>query len=204
VEELLRKFNSRLVERNKVMNLTAHETEEASWIENIQDSLHFLAAFPKSAKVLDIGSGCGCPAIPIKIALPDLDITMIDSVNKKVEFLNWIVMELGLAGIQAVHARAEDFKERGFDIVTARAVAPLPTLLEYALPFLRIGGRLFAFKGSKWQEEVAASEKALKVLGGEVQIKLQDGPRSLIIIKKVKPTDSRYPRGKNLPRRKPL
>ena len=186
------------------MNLTAHKTEEESWKENILDSLLFLGEFPETAKVLDIGSGCGCPAVPLKIALPGLDITMTDSVLKKVQFLSRIVLELGLLGIQAVHTRIEDFKERGFDIVTARAVAPLPTLLEYSLPFLRVGGRLFAFKGSKVQQEIDASANALEILGGKVEIKLHDGARSLIIIRKVKPTDMKYPRRKNLPRLKPL
>jgi 16S rRNA (guanine527-N7)-methyltransferase len=204
MEELLRKFNLELVEKNKAVNLTAHKTEEESWKENILDSLLFLSEFPKSAKVLDIGSGCGCPAIPLKIALPDLDITMIDSVNKKVLFLNETVQKLGLSGITAVHTRIEDYKERGFDIVTARAVAPLPTLLEYALHFLKTGGRLFAFKGSKWQEEINASVNALKILGGLTEIKLHDNSRCLIIITKVKITDKKYPRGKNLPRLKPL
>ena len=134
MEELLQRFNTQLVEKNKVINLTAHKTEEDSWINNIQDSLLFLKEFPTKAKVLDLGSGCGCPAIPLKIALPNLDITMVDSVNKKIDFLKTATSEL--KGIRALHIRIEDFKEyEKFDIVTARAVAPLPTLLEYAMPF---------------------------------------------------------------------
>jgi len=206
MEEVLRKFNKMLVERNKAVNLTAHKTEEDSWVNNIQDSLLFLDKFPSKARVLDLGSGCGCPAVPLKIALPNLDVTMIDSVNKKVMFLNDVVRDFGLVGIRAVHERIEDFKEReSFDIVTARAVAPLPTLLEYALPFLKVGGVLFAFKGSKWQEEVNASARALKVLGGEVEdVITHSESRVLIKIKKTKPTDKKYPRGKNLPRVEPL
>jgi 16S rRNA (guanine527-N7)-methyltransferase len=205
MEQVLRRFNALLVEKNKVINLTAHKTEEDSWINNIGDSLLFLDAFPKSAKVLDLGSGCGCPAIPLKIALPSFDITMLDSVNKKVIFLNEAIDGLQLQGIRAVHTRIEDFKEREFNIVTARAVAPLPTLLEYAMPFLKVGGMLFAYKGSKWQDEINASKTALKILGGEVkEIKKHGETRSLIIIKKIKPTDKMYPRGKNLPRIKPL
>jgi len=204
MDKALRKFNSDLVEKNKVKNLTAHKSEEESWINNIQDSLLFLDAFPNKAKVLDLGSGCGCPAIPLKIALPNLDMTMIDSVNKKILFLNEAVRDI--EGIRAIHTRIEDFKEYGkFDIVTARAVAPLPTLLEYAMPFLKVGGRLFAFKGSKWQDEIDASKNALKVLGGEVkEIKKHGETRTLIIIKKIKPTDKKYPRGKNLARVQPL
>ena len=206
MEKLLRKFNTILVEKTQVLNLTAHKTEESSWENNIQDSLLFVDAFPKEGRVLDIGSGCGCPAIPLKIVLPGLDVTMTDSVNKKVEFLNEAVRELGLDGIRAVHTRIEDFAERGtFDVVTARAVAPLPTLLEYALPFLKVGGILLAFKGSKWQNEIGASKRALELLGGKVQdVKVNSDARSLIIIKKTKSTPPTYPRGKNLPRTKPL
>ena len=208
MEELLRKFNALLVEKNKVLNLTAHKTEEDSWVNNIQDSLLFLDCFvPRNdVKVLDIGSGCGCPAIPLKIALPRLDITMIDSVNKKVEFLSEVIATLGLVGIKAVHTRIEDFTEREkFDIVTARAVAPLPTLLEYALPFLKVGGILLAYKGSKWQDEVEASANALKVLGGEVvDTKVHSESRSLVIIKKTRATEKKFPRPKNLPRLRPL
>jgi len=206
MEEVLRKYNSLLVEKNKTMNLTAHKTEDDSWTNNIVDSLLFVKDFPNKAKVLDLGSGGGCPAIPLKIALPNLDVTMIDSVNKKVVFLNYAVQELGLAGIRAIHARIEDYKEHGkFDIVTARAVAPLPTLLEYAMPFLKVGGQLFAFKGSRAKEEIYASKNALKLLGCEVKdIKTHGDARSLIIIKKTKPTDKKYPRGKNLSRIKPL
>jgi len=206
MEGLLRRYNSDLVEKNKTMNLTAHKTEEDSWTNNIVDSLLFVKEFPNKAKVLDLGSGGGCPAIPLKIALPNLDITMLDSVNKKVGFLNDVIQSLGLSGIHAIHTRIEDFKEFGkFDLVTARAVAPLQTLLEYTMPFLKVGGLLFAFKGSKWQEEIDASKNALRLLGCEVKdIKTHGETRSLIIIQKNKPTDKKYPRGKNLPRVKPL
>lgn len=206
MEELLRKYNSCLVEKNKVMNLTAHKTEKDSWLHNVQDSLLFLKEFPGKARMLDLGSGCGCPAIPLKVAKTNLDITMIDSVKKKVEFLNGIVQALGLVGIKAIHTRIEDYKEREvFDIVTARAVAPLPVLLEYALPFLKVGGILLAFKGSQWQNEIEAGKDALRLLGGEVKdVKVHNDSRSLIIIRKTKATEKKYPRGKNLPRTKPL
>jgi len=195
-----------LVEKNKVINLTAHKTEGESWASNIQDSLLFLKEFPSKAKVLDLGSGCGCPAVPLRIVLPNLDVTMIDSVNKKVMFLDEVVGNLGLAGIRAIHTRIEDYKEfEKFDIVTARAVASLPTLLEYAMPFLKVGGLLFAFKGSKTEEEISLSKNALKILGCEIkEVKVHNESRSLIKIQKTKPTDKKYPRGKNLPRVNPL
>ena len=204
MKELLEKYNTLLVEKNKVLNLTAHKTEEESWRGNIQDSLLF--DISGRGRMLDLGSGCGCPAIPLKIAMPHLSVTMVDSVRKKVEFLNEVVKALALENIRAIHTRIEDFAEREmFDIVTARAVAPLPTLVEYALPFLKVGGRLLAFKGSKWQDEIDASANALKILGGHVkEVKIHSESRSLVIIEKTKPTDKKYPRGKNLPRLKPL
>jgi 16S rRNA (guanine527-N7)-methyltransferase len=205
MEKVLRKFNSLLIAKNQVLNLTAHKTEDASWENNIQDSLMFLDILPQSARVLDLGSGCGCPAVPLKIMLPNWDVTMIDSVNKKVEFLNDVVRGLELGGIRAVHTRIEDFRERGFDVVTARAVASLPTLLEYAIPFLKVGGLLFAFKGSQWQTEIEASGNALKTLGAKVrEVKTHGDTRSLVIVEKIAGTPPQYPRGKNLPRVKPL
>jgi len=211
-KSLLEKYNKLLVEKNKFVNLTAHKTEAESWRNNIIDSLLFLEYFPKTkVKALDIGSGCGCPAVPLKILLPELDMTMLDSVNKKTEFLNEVTKALGLENISAVHARIEDFAVRhreSFDLVTARAVADLPVLLEYALPCLKTGGQLFAFKGKNWQEEIGKSKRALAELGGEItaiwEQTLDQKQRALIIIKKVKSTDKKYPRGKNLPRLKPI
>ena len=235
---MLEKFNELLVERNKVVNLTAHKTIESSWQNNVLDSLLFVDTFPaldtlttKSTilsdaciKVLDLGSGCGCPAIPLKIVLPNLDITMIDSVRKKVDFLNDAVRELGLENIRAIHTRIEDFASasplgiggnktrESFDIVTARAVAELPTLLEYALPFLKVGGKLLAFKGKNYQAEIDASANALSILGGkisvvqsaEIKVDKDNVERYLVIVTKIKQTPAKYPRGKNLPRLKPL
>jgi len=212
---MLEKFNEMLVEANKKINLTGHKDYSTSWENNILDSLLF--DFPSSGKVLDLGSGCGCPAIPLKIKYPDLDVTMIDSVRKKVDFLNEAVKELGLERIHAVHCRIEDFvchPERAkrtegssvadFDIVTARAVAELPTLLEYAMPFLKIGGYLYAFKGINYQTEIDKSQNALKILNAEITEILQNENRYLLKIKKIKQTPKGYPRGKNLPRVKPL
>lgn len=211
VEHILKEFNRLLTEKNKVINLTAHKTEAESFKNNIEDSLLFLDHFPQKARVLDLGSGCGCPAIPLKIAQPGFDITMIDSVRKKTDFLNEAINALKLENIAAVHARIEDFAIKNretFDIVTARAVAELPTLLEYAMPHLKVGGELFAFKGKNWQQEIDKSANALKVLGATVTQTLTanlDGiDRYLIVIKKISPTPTKYPRAKNLPRLKPL
>jgi 16S rRNA (guanine527-N7)-methyltransferase len=213
-EQKLREFNEMLVERNGAVNLTAHRTAEESWQKNILDSLLFAGEFEKlgRAAVLDIGSGGGLPAVPLAVECPDLRITMIDSVNKKVSFLNEVINKLHINNAAAVHARAEDFvaSHRGaFDIVTAKAVAELPTLLEYALPLLKVGGRLYAFKGANYNMEIECSAAALKMLCGAVERveskKLDESiTRYLVIIKKVAKTDKKYPRGKNLPRTAPL
>ena len=212
-KELLEKYNRLLCEKNKVMNLTAHKTEETSWHLNVLDSLLFAEVFEGigEAKLLDLGSGGGCPAVPLKICFPQLDITMVDSVGKKVAFLKQAVSELGLENIRAIHSRAEDFANthrETFDIVTAKAVAELPTLLEYAMPFLKVGGVLFAFKGSNAHAEITASTNAIRELVGRVmetrEAMLGDVKRILVVVKKIASISHKYPRGKNLPRLKPL
>lgn len=209
---LLKKYNSLLVEKNKVMNLTAHKTEEESWLHNVQDSLLFVDVFRDFGKaaVLDIGSGGGCPAIPLGIAVPELTITMLDSTLKKVSFLENVVKDLGLNNMAAVHARAEEFPQHEkFDCVTARAVAALPTLLEYALPFLKVGGLFFAFKGKNVNQEIEESRTALKLLGGEIatihtKLFSDDIERALVVVRKKQKTDNKYPRIGNAPRLRPL
>jgi len=216
MQQQLQKYNHLLVERNKVVNLTAHRTIEDSQKYNIDDSLLFLDIVQKctqdGTKCLDLGSGGGSPAIPLKIMIPQLDMTMVDSVNKKVTFLNDTIAELGLENARAIHSRIEshcEFAKQSMDIITARAVAPLNTLLEYALPLLRVGGVLLAYKGRNATEEIAQAQNALRILGGEVLETIErnldpDTLRSLIVIKKIRPTPKSYPRGKNLPRLKPL
>ncbi|MDR1917971.1 MAG: 16S rRNA (guanine(527)-N(7))-methyltransferase RsmG [Christensenellaceae bacterium] len=213
-DEKLHEFNEMLLEKNKVINLTAHKTAEESWQKNIADSLLFADEFAqiKSGAVLDIGSGGGLPAVPLAIVFPNLHVTMIDSVAKKIAFLNEAIQKLDLSNAVAVHARAENSANTNrekYDIVTAKAVAPLPTLLEYALPFLKVGGRLYAFKGQNYADEIAQSQKALKILGGAVERisskKLNDEiTRHLVVVKKIAPTPSKFPRQKNLPRTQPI
>jgi 16S rRNA (guanine527-N7)-methyltransferase len=213
-EKKLREFNEMLIAKNAVVNLTAHKTAEDSWQKNILDSLLFIDEFATAGNstVLDIGSGGGLPAVPLAIECPNLRITMTDSVNKKVAFLNEVIDRLGLMNAAAAHTRIEDFavaNREKYDIVTAKAVAPLPTLLEYALPFLRVGGVLYAFKGQNYQTEIDESRTALKILGGSVERVISktlngDIARYLIAVKKIAPTPTKYPRQKNLPRLQPL
>ncbi|MCL2851185.1 MAG: 16S rRNA (guanine(527)-N(7))-methyltransferase RsmG [Firmicutes bacterium] len=217
-------YNNLLVEHNKITNLTAHRTLEQSLKYNIEDSLLFnkeitpYLTSDSQINVLDIGSGGGCPAIPLKLCFPQINLTMVDSVNKKITFLNNTITKLNLNDAIAIHTRLEDFKPQTthschtkkdvFDIITARALAPLPTLLEYALPFLKIGGKFLAFKGSRVHDEIKESQTALQILGGQIinitEKNLGNEPRSLIIIQKTKQTNPIYPRPKNLPRHKPI
>lgn len=165
---MLETYNKMLVDTNKAFNLTAHKTIEASWKFNVLDSLLFNNEISKNFKqgvnVIDLGSGSGSPAVPLKISFPQMKLTMIDSTQKKVKFLQAVSDELEL-GARAVHARIEDFAKQNketFDIVTARAVAPLDDLVKLAFPLLRRGGVLIAFKGKNYQDEVA---KAKHILG---------------------------------------
>jgi 16S rRNA (guanine527-N7)-methyltransferase len=212
--ETLKKFNRYLIEQNKLFNLTAIKDETASWQLNILDSLLFLDAIPHGASVCDVGSGSGCPAIPIAIERPDIEMTMADSTKKKIDFLNSCVLLLNLKNAKAVHTRIEDIKVRDFNIVTARAVAPLNTLLEYCIPLLKVGGALLAFKGANYQTEIDEAKNAFKlldcklenVLTAALEPKANEQPitRYCLIIRKLAPTNSKYPRAKNLPRLKPL
>ena len=207
------KFYDMVIETNKVMNLTNITEEKEFAIKNILDCILPMKIIPVNSKVLYIGAGAGFPSIPLKIMRPDLDIVMVDSLNKRVNFLKTVIQKLGLKNITANHMRIEDFavnnKER-FDIVVARAVARLNTLLEYSLPLVKIKGKVIAYKSQKAEEEIAEAQNALNILGGKVTelqtvlIKEIDSIRVNIVIEKIKNTPKEYPRGKNLPKLKPI
>lgn len=211
--EKFEKFYNFLIETNKNLNLTAitdvNEVIEKHFIDSVLPEKHFSL----NAKVIDIGSGAGFPAIPLKIVRPDLNITMLDSLNKRVNFQLETIKLLNLNNITAIHGRAEDmakntnFRE-SFDIATARAVANLSTLSEYCLPFVKVGGKFIVYKGANSEEEIKNAEKAISLLGGKIEnvitYKMGDNLRTLVVINKVKNTPSLYPRGQNKPRIKPL
>lgn len=202
-------YYQELLEWNKKMNLTSITNEDDVVIKHFLDSVFPHGKIPCKSKVLDIGAGAGFPSLPLKFIRQDLNITMLDSLNKRVTFLKHIIDLNQLQNIQAIHFRIEDFKEKNkFDCVVARAVASLPTLIEYSLPFLKVGGVLMAYKSKGAEEEISNSKRALQILGGEIKdiikYNLEDNERCLLIIEKVKPTDNKYPRGKNLPKTKPL
>ena len=202
------RYAEMLRERNEKINLTAITEPEEVKVKHFLDSCSAAELLPGGASVLDIGSGAGFPGLPLKIVRPDLTVTLLDSVNKKVAFMNDVVAELKLSGVTAVHARIEDFPHKGeYDAVVSRAVAELSTLAEYALPFVKIGGAFIAYKSEKAESEAAAS--AITLLGGRIR-EIREAfvaaglTRKLIIIDKIAPTPPKYPRGKNLPRLKPL
>lgn len=206
-------FYNMVIETNKQFNLTAITEEREFAIKHILDSVLPYSFLPQNALVIDVGAGAGFPSIPLKIVRPDLKITMIDSLNKRVNFLNEVVSSLNLKDIVAIHTRAEDFALKNreqFDVSIARAVAPLCTLAEYCLPFVKVGGIFVALKGSNLTEELQEGEYAISILGGKCQttqdvfVEEIDSKRQNLIIKKINQSPAKYPRGKNLPRLKPL
>ncbi len=207
-------FKEILKEYNKKCNLTAICDEKEVYIKHFFDSIKPQKYFPMGAKVVEIGSGGGFPSVPLKIVREDLNFTLIESTGKKCEYLKHVVDKLGFKDVQVLNIRAEDggrdkkLRER-FDAATARAVARLNTLCEYCLPYVRLGGRFIAYKGDA-DEEIKESENAVKILGGEIEtVEKYDllegfGKRTVIVIKKVKETPEKYPRGRGLERKKPL
>lgn len=209
MKDLYETYYKELIDWNEKYNLTAITDKDEVYLKHFKDSVLIKDHFSFGSSLLDIGSGAGFPAIPLKIERPDLSVIMIDSVNKKVNFLIHMIEELRLELINAYHVRIEDLKLRNFDYVTARAVAPLVTLAEYAIPFLKVGGEFIAYKSADIDEEIDAAQKAINFLGGKVENIIcknltDDIVRKFVVIKKISPTPSGYPRSGNKPRLKPL
>ena len=204
-----------LVEKNKVMNLTAITQWEEVLEKHFLDSVSLIRAknLSKSITVLDLGTGAGFPGIPLKIVFPNLKITLADSLNKRVSFLNEVIEALKLENIQAVHGRAEELARDGkyrekYDLCVSRAVANLSTLSEYCLPFVTLGGEFISYKSGEVEEEAQAAKSAIFLLGGKVtntvKFSLGESSRSFIVIEKVKGTPKTYPRKAGTPSKKPL
>lgn len=204
-----------LVETNKVMNLTAITDPEEVAVKHMVDSLLAYTPEMKGKTLADVGTGAGFPGVPLKIYCPELKVTLIDSLGKRLKFLQTVIDELGLKGIRCEHLRAEDagrdkkHREK-YDIVTARAVARLSVLSEYCLPLAKKGGMFIALKGSRFAEEITEGENAVKILGGKIisqeQVKLPglDDGRAIVKIEKVKNTPAQYPRKAGTPEKQPL
>ncbi|RRG18484.1 16S rRNA (guanine(527)-N(7))-methyltransferase RsmG [Weissella viridescens] len=217
--EQFNQYYERLVAVNEHMNLTAITDQEEVYLKHFYDSLTLAFAYPKlqdqPLNMIDVGAGAGFPSLPLKIVFPQLKITIIDSLNKRINFLSELVQELGLEDVTVVHARAEEFAGKNsperekYDVATARALARLNVLGELTLPFVKEHGVLLAMKGSQAQDEVEQAKQAINTLGGKIQseidVTLPNGdPRTVIVIEKVRKTPKKYPRKPGDPVRKPL
>ncbi|MFO3665803.1 16S rRNA (guanine(527)-N(7))-methyltransferase RsmG [Anaerococcus sp. ENR0831] len=203
-------YSDYLIEVNSHTNLTSITDPEEIKIKHFEDSLSVLPYIKEGNKVLDIGAGAGFPGIPLRIE-KNFDLTLVDSVNKKVNFMNEVIDKLDLSNARAIHTRAEDFAKENretFDVVVSRAVANMSTLSELCLPFSKVGGIFIALKGPKADEELEAAQNAIKILGGQVKeierFKIDDNDRINIIVEKIHPTKKKYPRGKNQAKKNPL
>lgn len=216
IAQLIRYYEL-LAEWNQVMNLTAITEYEDVMKKHFIDSLSLVKAYDMNgaSSLMDVGTGAGFPGLVLKIAFPGCRVTLLDSLNKRIQFLNAVINELGLTDVEAVHGRAEDFARPGklresFDLCVSRAVASLAALSEYCLPFVKKGGFFIAYKSEKISDEITQAANAIALLGGKVTEKKEfllpdsDIYRCLFVIKKEKETPKKYPRKAGLPTKEPL
>jgi len=206
-------YSKLLREWNEKINLTAITEPLEIAKKHFVDSVSCVSMIDKGSSLVDVGTGAGFPGIPLKIVRPDLSVLLLDSLGKRVDFLNTVIAELGLECITAVHSRAEDgganplYRER-FDVATARAVAGLNVLSEYCVPFVKVGGQFIALKGPDCDEEVANAKNAIKTLGcGDPvlhNVHWEEHRHTLVVAKKIKTTDKKYPRKAGKPSKNPL
>ena len=209
------KYMELLLEWNEKMNLTAITEPNEIILKHFIDSITISSYINSEDKVLDIGTGAGFPGIPLKILNKENEFTLLDSLNKRINFLNEVIQKLKLEKIRAVHSRAEEFikiageRER-YDIITSRAVAKLNVLLEYMLPFTKLGGKCICMKSFEIDEEIEEAKKAIEILGGKIEkidiitLPESDIKRKIVVIKKIKNTLEKYPRKAGTPEKEPI
>lgn len=209
------KYMSLLIEWNKKINLTAITEPKDIILKHFIDSMTISKYIKDSDRIIDVGTGAGFPGIPIKIIKEENEIVLLDSLNKRISFLNEVIKELGLNNINCIHSRAEEagrnknFREK-FDISTSRAVANMSVLSEYLIPFTKMGGKVIFMKGSEIEQELEDSKNAIKLLGGKINkidnfyLPNSDMQRNVILIDKIEKTNSKYPRKPGTPTKEPI
>lgn len=217
MKEQFDRYFELLVEWNRMMNLTGitdyNEVNEKHFLDSL--AIVKVQDMEMISNVIDIGTGAGFPGIPLKIVYPHLKVTLLDSLNKRIKFLNCVIQELALEDISALHGRAEDFAKKGeyrerYDLCVSRAVANLATLSEYCLPYVKRNGLFVSYKSGEIEGELSKSEKAVSVLGGKIEkvekfcLPESDISRSFVMIRKDRSTPGRFPRKAGLPSKEPL
>lgn len=203
-----------LVEKNKLFNLTSITEEKEVYAKHFYDSVYPSFIFSDNAKIVEVGSGGGFPSVPLKIVKRGLDFTLIEATNKKCVYLNEVKNEFCFENFKVLNGRAEELAKtelrESFDYAVARAVAPMRTLLEYLLPFVKTGGKAVCYKSGDYKEELESAKNAMQILGGEIEdvyeyeLPFNSGKRSAIVIKKIKNTPLKYPRGMGKEKKCPL
>ena len=202
-----------LVEENNKYNLTSITDKEEVIIKHFIDSILPEKNIKYGATVIDIGTGAGFPGVPLKIIRSDIKLTLLDSLQKRINFLDQLLFKIEINDVVTTHSRAEDYvknKREYFDVALSRAVAQIPTLVEYLLPYVKIGGKVLMYKGQKVEDEIKTGEKAIKELGGKIfsienfHLSEVESSRYIVVLDKIKHTPIKYPRSKNLPKTKPI
>lgn len=210
-----KKYMDLLLEWNEKINLTAITKEDEVILKHFIDSMTVLKHIEDGTSIVDVGTGAGFPGIPVSIANDNVNVTLVDSLNKRISFLQEVISEIELTDIKAIHSRAEDFGQNNehrekYDISVSRAVANLSVLVEYLLPLVKVGGKCICMKGSEVEEEITNAKFAIKELGGKIEAVNEfclpgtDIKRNIIVIRKDKETPKKYPRKSGTPSNKPI